>query len=181
MPHDRSAARDPAPTPESNFVFVNQVDGALPGLWTVKCADRINLAHRAEADDNPVSVTLRCKYHDVDQDAMRKTFLTHATTARWVMAAPKRPDDSFCKEYATRQTVSVPIVRLGQAQAMLLNASRFGDSPATIPTDPSLRPRDRRETPSPEMRQRKARRTRKLWSCHRQVVGKSWGLGGMTL
>ena len=65
------------------------------------------------------------------------------------MAAPKRPDDSFCKEYTTRQTASVPIVRLGQAQAMLLNASRFGNSPATNPTDPSLGPRDRRETSQP--------------------------------
>ena len=149
MPRDSSPARDPEPTPESNFVFVNQVDGVLPGLWAVKCADRINLANRAEADDNPVYVILRCKLYDVDQDAMRKTFVTHATTARWVMAAPRRPQDSFCKEYVTRQTVSMPILRLGQAQAMLVNASRFGNSPATNPTDPSLRPRDQRETPQP--------------------------------
>ena len=88
-------------------------------------------------------------YPDVDQDAMRKTFVSHATTARWVMVAPRRPKDTMCKEYVTRQPVSVPVLRLGQAQAWLINASRFGDSPATNPTDPSLRPRDQRETPQP--------------------------------
>ena len=29
MPLDDSAARDPAPTPEINFAFVNRVDGAF--------------------------------------------------------------------------------------------------------------------------------------------------------
>ena len=80
---------------------------------------------------------------------MRKTLVSHATTARWAMAAPARPHDSICKEYVSRQNVSVPILRLGQAQAMLLNASRFGAPPATNPTDPNFGPRDKRETPKP--------------------------------
>ena len=32
---------------------------------------------------------------------------------------------------------------------MLVNASRFGNSPATNPTDPSLRSRDQRGNPQP--------------------------------
>ena len=43
----------------------------------------------------------------------------------------------------------MPVLHLGQAQASLVNASRFSDAPATDPTDPNLGPRDRGETPKP--------------------------------
>ena len=182
MPRDSSPARDPAPTPEKNFVFVNQVDGVLPGLWAVKCSDRINLGNRAEADDNPVNVTLRCKYYDIDLGAMRKTFVTHPTTARWVMAGPRRPQGDLCKEYVRRQTMSVPMLRLGQAQASLVDASRFDSSPATNPTDPSLRPRDQRDTPKPrdEATESEAEEETVTLSQVRSLtlVGKLCGLGG---
>ena len=88
MPRDDDADRDTAPTPESNFALVNQVLGALPGLWAVKCADRVNLASRPEADENPVKVTFRCQYQDVDEGIVRKTLGSHVTSARWVMTAP---------------------------------------------------------------------------------------------
>ena len=149
MPRDDDANRGTAPIPESNFALVNQVDGALPGLWAVKCADRVNLANRPEADDNPVKVTFRCQYHDVDEGVMRKTLVSHVTSARWVMAAPVRPPNGTCKEFVGRQTVGVPVLHLGQAQASLVNASRFSDAPATDPTDPNIGLRNRGEPPKP--------------------------------
>lgn len=149
MPRGDDTNRDTASTPESNFAFVNQVDGALPGLWAVKCADRVNLANRPEADDNPVQVTFRFQYHDVDEGVMRKTRVSHVTSARWVMAAPVRPPNGSCKEFVRRQTVTVPVLHLGQAQASLLNVSRFSDAPATDPTDPKLGLRNKGEPPKP--------------------------------
>ena len=137
MPRDDDADRDTAPTPESNFALVNQVLGALPGLWAVKCADRVNLASRPEADENPVKVTFRCQYQDVDEGIVRKTLGSHVTSARWVMTVPIRPANGTCKDLVRRQTVGVPVLHLGQAQALLVNASRFSDAPATDPKDPN--------------------------------------------
>ena len=129
--------------PESNFAFVNQADGATPGLYVVKCVDRLNLDKQPEPDDNAVSVTFRCKFHDVDQDVRRKAVISHATTARWVMAAPTRPAVDVCKAFVARQTISVPKLYLRQSQAVLQGASRFSDAP--ISTDPSVGSSDKRK------------------------------------
>ena len=109
---------------------------------------QINLGNREEADENPVRVTFRCNFLDIDAGATRKSIVSHATTARWVVGAPRRPVNLLCKEFVRRQPGSVPKLHLNQIQASLLNASRFGGAPN--PTDPEFRSRQASPKPREE-------------------------------